>query len=46
LFESSGDEDLELLQMSAFEKGVKVERDDKEPQKLAVGSVSITDISR
>jgi mannose-6-phosphate isomerase-like protein (cupin superfamily) len=25
-FESSGDEDLELLQMAAFEKGVKVER--------------------
>lgn len=45
-FESSGDEDLELLQMAAFEKGVKVERVDKEPQKLAVGSVSITDISR
>lgn len=45
-FESSGDEDLELLQMAAFEKGVKVERVDKAPQKLAVGSVSITDISR
>jgi mannose-6-phosphate isomerase-like protein (cupin superfamily) len=45
-FESSGEEDLELLQMAAFEKGVKVERVDKEPQKFAVGSVGITDIAR
>lgn len=45
-FESSGEEDLELLQMAAFEKGVKVERVDKEPQKFAVGSVRITDIAR
>jgi mannose-6-phosphate isomerase-like protein (cupin superfamily) len=45
-FESSGEEDLELLQMAAFEKGVKVERVDKEPQKFAVGSVAISDISR
>ena len=45
-FESSGDEDLELLQMAAFEKGVKVQRIDKAPQKLNVSSVSVTDISR
>lgn len=45
-FESSGEEDLELLQMAAFEKGVKVERVDKEPQKFEVGSVAISDISR
>ena len=40
-FESSGDEDLELLQMAAFEKGVKVERLDAAPQKLDVASVKI-----
>jgi len=40
-FESSGDEDLELLQMAAFEKGVKVERLDAAPQKLDVDSVKI-----
>lgn len=45
-FESSGDEDLELLQMAAFEKGVKVQRIDKAPQKLDVSTVSVTDISR
>jgi mannose-6-phosphate isomerase-like protein (cupin superfamily) len=45
-FESSGDEDLELLQMAAFEKGVKVERVDKAPQKFAIGSVPVTDIAR
>jgi mannose-6-phosphate isomerase-like protein (cupin superfamily) len=45
-FESSGDEDLELLQMAAFEKGVKVERVDFEPQKFEVGSAEITEITR
>ena len=45
-FESSGDDDLELLQMAAFEKGVKVSRVDKEPQKFAVGSAVVTDIAR
>jgi hypothetical protein len=40
-FESSGDEDLEILQMAAFEKGVKVERLDAAPQKLDVDSVKI-----
>lgn len=45
-FESSGDEDLELLQMAAFEKGVKVQRIDKAPQKLDVSTVSVTNISR
>lgn len=45
-FESSGEEDLELLQMAAFEKGVKVERVDVEPQKFAVGTAEITDVTR
>lgn len=40
-FESSGDEDLEILQMAAFEKGVKVERLDAAPQKLDVDAVKI-----
>lgn len=40
-FESSGDEDLEILQMAAFEMGAKVERVDVEKQKFAVGSVGI-----
>ena len=44
-FESSGDEDLEILQMAAFEKGVKVERVDVEPQKLKVGEVDATIIT-
>jgi mannose-6-phosphate isomerase-like protein (cupin superfamily) len=40
-FESASDEELELLQMAAFETGVKVERVDAEAQKLDVGSVEI-----
>lgn len=40
-FESSGDEDLEILQMAGFEKGVKVERLDAAPLKLEVGSVKV-----
>jgi mannose-6-phosphate isomerase-like protein (cupin superfamily) len=40
-FESSGDEDLEILQMAGFEKGVKVERLDAAPQKLDVDAVKI-----
>lgn len=40
-FESSGDEDLEILQMAAFEMGAKVERVDVEKQKFAVGSVGV-----
>jgi len=40
-FESSGDEELELLQMAGFEKGVKVERVDMQAQKLDVESVEI-----
>ena len=42
-FEKAGEGDLELLQMAGFEKGVKVQRVDFEPHKLAVGSVKITD---
>ncbi len=38
-FESSGDEDLEILQMAAFEKGVKTQRVDVEAQKFEVGAV-------
>lgn len=45
-FESSGDEDLELLQMAAFEKGVEVERVDMEPQKFAVGTSEVRNIAR
>lgn len=44
-FEKAGEGDLELLQMASFEKGVKVQRVDFEPQKLEVGSVQITDVS-
>ena len=44
-FESSGDEDLEILQMAAFEMGAKVERVDVEKQKFAVGSVGINVIT-
>ncbi len=40
-FESSGDEDLELLQMAGFEKGVKTERIDAAPQKLDVSQVKV-----
>ena len=41
-FESSDpNEPLEILQMAAFEKGVKLERIDYEPQKLEVGSVDV-----
>jgi len=42
-FEKVGEGDLELLQMASFEKGVKVQRVDLSPQKLEVGSVTITD---
>ena len=45
-FESSGDEDLEILQMAAFEKGVKVERVDAEPLKLDPDSVEIKDLQK
>ncbi len=38
-FESSGDEDLEILQMAGFEKGVKTQRIDVEAQKFEVGAV-------
>ena len=40
-FESSGDEPLEILQMAAFEKGVKVERVDVAPQKIDPDSVQV-----
>ncbi len=41
-FESSStDEDLEILQMAGFEKGVKVERVDAAPQKFEVGSIGV-----
>lgn len=46
-FESSDpNEPLEILQMAAFEKGVKVERVDVAPQKLDVGSVDIDVITK
>ena len=45
-FESSGDEDLEILQMAAFEKGVKTERVDAAPQKLDVDSVKVDVITQ
>ncbi len=38
-FESVGDEDLELLQVVAFDRDVKTERIDVEAQKFDVGSV-------
>jgi mannose-6-phosphate isomerase-like protein (cupin superfamily) len=44
-FESSGDEDLEILQMAAFEKGVKTQRVDAEAQKFKVGEVAATVIT-
>jgi len=40
-FESSGEDELELLQMAGFEKGVKVERVDMEAQKFAIGSIKV-----
>jgi mannose-6-phosphate isomerase-like protein (cupin superfamily) len=45
-FESSGDEDLEILQMAAFEMGVKTERVDAAPQKLDVDSVKVDVITQ
>jgi mannose-6-phosphate isomerase-like protein (cupin superfamily) len=45
-FESSGEEDLEILQMASFEKGVKVERVDVAPIKLELGSVEIKDLQQ
>lgn len=36
-FESSGDEELEILQVVAFDRSVKNERVDVEPQKLEIG---------
>jgi mannose-6-phosphate isomerase-like protein (cupin superfamily) len=45
-FESSGDEDLEILQMAGFEKGVKVERVDVSPIKIEPGSVEIKDLQQ
>lgn len=42
-FESSGEEDLELLQMAGFEKNTKVERIDVEPQKFDPGAVPLID---
>jgi len=45
-FESaSDDEELEILQMAAFEKGTKVERVDAEAQKLKVGSVQVREVT-
>ena len=38
-FEKIGEGDLEILQMAAFEKSVKVERVDYEPQKLNLADV-------
>jgi mannose-6-phosphate isomerase-like protein (cupin superfamily) len=45
-FESSGDEDLEILQMAGFEKGVKIERVDAEPLKLDPTSVDVKDLQK
>jgi mannose-6-phosphate isomerase-like protein (cupin superfamily) len=44
-FESSSDEGLEILQMAAFEKGVKVTRNDVSAQKFDPNSVAIEDIA-
>ncbi len=44
-FESSSDEGLEILQMAAFEKGVKVTRNDVSEQKFDPNSVTIEDIA-
>jgi mannose-6-phosphate isomerase-like protein (cupin superfamily) len=44
-FESSSDECLEILQMAAFEKGVKVTRNDVSAQKFDPNSVTIEDIA-
>ena len=45
-FESASDnEELEILQMAAFEKGTKVERVDAEAQKLKVGSVEVREVT-
>ena len=45
-FESSGDVPLQILQMAAFEKGVKVERVDVGAQKLDPDSVKIDVITK
>ncbi len=46
-FESADEsQDLELLQMAAFDPSVPLRRRDAEPQKLAVGSVEVVDIAR
>ena len=44
-FESSSDEGLEILQLAAFEKGVKVTRNDVSAQKFDPNSVAIEDIA-
>jgi hypothetical protein len=45
-FESSGDEDLEILQMAGFDKAVKTERVDAAPQKFEVGSIKVDNITQ
>ena len=46
-FESSDpNEELEILQMASFEKGVKTQRVDVAPQKLEVGTVDIEVITK
>jgi mannose-6-phosphate isomerase-like protein (cupin superfamily) len=45
-FESSGEEDLEILQMAAFEKGVKVSRVNAEALKLDPNSIEVKDLQK
>ena len=45
-FESSGDVPLEILQMAAFDPGIKTARVDAEAQKLAVGEVEVQVITK
>ncbi|MGE3245110.1 MAG: cupin domain-containing protein [Beijerinckiaceae bacterium] len=45
-FESSGDVPLEILQMAAFEKGVKLERVDAAPRKLDPDSVNVDIVTK
>jgi len=45
-FESSGDEDLEILQMAGFDKAIKTERVDAAPQKFEVGSIKVDNITQ
>ena len=45
-FESSGEDELEILQMAAFEKGVKVSRVNAEALKLDPASIEVKDLQK